>query len=104
MTYKQGDVILIPFPFSDLTGSKKRPALIINKPDVYKEPHLICMMITSVQRDTPKDISILQWKDTVLLKPSMARTNKIFTIDTSIVLKKLGQLKQDDFKPILSRF
>ncbi|WP_176222250.1 type II toxin-antitoxin system PemK/MazF family toxin [Tuberibacillus sp. Marseille-P3662] len=104
MTYKQGDMILIPFPFSDLTGNKKRPALILNKPDAYRQPHLICMMITSVQRNTPSDILISQWKEAGLLKPSMARVNKIFTIDAPMVREKLGHLKQDDFWLILSKF
>lgn len=104
MTYKQGDMILILFPFSDLTGNKKRPALIINRPDAYNETHLICMMITSVQRDTPSDLPIPHWKEAGLLKPSMVRINKIFTIDDHMVQRKLGRLKQPNLQPILSKF
>ncbi|QQK78971.1 type II toxin-antitoxin system PemK/MazF family toxin [Salicibibacter cibi] len=104
MTYKQGDIILIPFPFSDLTGNKKRPALILNKPNVNKQSLLICMMISSVHRHTSSDIPILEWNEAGLLKPSVVRVNKIFTIDGSMVLKRLGCLNQNDFKPILSKF
>lgn len=105
MTYNQRDIVLIPFPFSDLTGTKKRPALVLSKTDVQeKTNHVICMMITSVQSSTSLDVVIKDWKTAGLLKPSIARTNKVFTIDEFQVLKKLGTIKKEDFQSVLDLF
>lgn len=48
MAFKQGTVVLIPFPFSDLTGLKQRPALVMSSEESQQETRqVICMMITS---------------------------------------------------------
>ena len=105
MIYNQADLVLIPFPFSDLTGIKKRPALVLSKSDVQKETnHVICMMISSVKGSTPFDVNIENWEESGLLKPSIARANKVFTIDAPVVLKKMGVLNQEEFQNILDVF
>lgn len=105
MIYEQSDIVLIPFPFSDLKGVKKRPALVLSKSDVQKETnHVICMMITSVQPSTMFDVIIKNWRESGLLKPSIARTNKVFTIDAPVILKKMGTLDQEEFQNILDVF
>ena len=45
--YKQGDIILIPFPYTDLTGLKQRPAIIISGEKINKTEDRICCLITS---------------------------------------------------------
>lgn len=50
MAYKQGMVVLVPFPFSDLTGLKRRPTLVLSSEDSQRETkQIICMMITSAK-------------------------------------------------------
>lgn len=48
MIYKRGTIVLIPFPFSDLTGLKQRPALVVSSEESQRETRqIICMMVTS---------------------------------------------------------
>lgn len=56
MSYEPGDVLLIPFPFSDLSGTKKRPALVLAVSEDNQE--LICMMLTSVSRENVLDYPV----------------------------------------------
>ncbi|MEN6350109.1 MAG: type II toxin-antitoxin system PemK/MazF family toxin [Syntrophomonas sp.] len=97
-SYKRGDVILIPFPFSDLSGSKKRPALVLAAINDWRE--LVCMMLTSSLKGI-KEVPISHLDDAGLPKPTVARVHRLFTIDQSIVLKKLGSLHPEDLKNIM---
>lgn len=108
-TYDKWDIILVPFPFTDLSTSKKRPALIIS-PDVYNQnsPDLIIAFITSRISAEKKygDFLIKYWQDANLPKPSMIRM-KFATINKSIIVKKLGCLTKKDrknFKKLFFRF
>jgi len=47
--FEQGNVILIPFPYSDLTGSKKRPALIISNSNLKGEDKICCLITSNNQ-------------------------------------------------------
>jgi mRNA interferase MazF len=99
MKCKPGEIILIPFPFSDLSGAKKRPALILTAAKRWNE--LICVMLTS----SPKgynEVPLLQWKQSGLPKPTVARAHRLFTIDGHSVIRKLGKASEDDFNRVLS--
>ncbi len=97
MTYKKWDIILVRFPFTDLTTSKKRPALVIS-PDKYNTgPDILISFITS-KLDREKrigDYKIARWEESKLPKPSLIRM-KFATIDQTIVIKKLGRLSEFD--------
>ncbi|MBL7077160.1 MAG: type II toxin-antitoxin system PemK/MazF family toxin [Kiritimatiellae bacterium] len=87
------DIVLVPFPFTDLTTSKKRPALVVS-PDSYNSgPDVVIAFITS-RLNTPQrpgDHLITDWQASGLPKPSQLRM-KLATISRSIVIKKLGHL------------
>ncbi len=69
--YKSMDVILVPFPFSDLAYSKKRPALVLV--DIFDRDELICMMLTStLSIDSQVDIPIKAIDKAGLPKPTVA--------------------------------
>lgn len=99
--YKPGEVVLIPFPFSDLSGTKKRPALVLA--DVYDKQEIICMMLTSVQSRSGYEHSISCWKDAGLLKPTTARIHRIFTISDRMVYRNLGKLETEEYAVILKK-
>ncbi len=95
--YKRWDVVLVPFPYTDFTATKRRPALIIS-PDNYNfGPDLAIAFVTS-QMNSPSrigDYHLKQWQAAGLPKPSMVRM-KFVTVDKAIVIKKLGRLREED--------
>ena len=107
--YRKWDIILVPFPFTDLTAVKKRPALVVS-PDVYNRTgaDLVIAFITSSTNMNPRpgDHRIQFWKESGLPKASLLRM-KLATIDRDIVIKKLGRLhkaEQKDVCDVLSEF
>jgi mRNA interferase MazF len=97
-SYNFGDVILVPFPFTNQTTSKKRPAVIISS-DTYNREHpdLIVMAITSQSRQILMfgDVTITNWQEAGLLKPSIIKAI-VTTVEKTLVLRKLGQLQAYD--------
>ena len=104
--YRKWDIVLVPFPFTDLTAVKRRPALIIS-PDSYNRsgPDAVIVFITS-RKDLPSrpgDHRIRFWKESGLPKPSMLRM-KFATIDQTIIVKKLGSLFREDQRAVQAAF
>lgn len=74
--YEFGDVILVPFPFTDQTISKKRPAVVLSSAAYHRErPDIIIMAVTSQVMPTASfgEVIVSQWKDAGLLKPSVIK-------------------------------
>ncbi len=97
-SFNSGDIILVPFPFTDQSTSKKLPAVIISsKTYNAKRPDLIIMAVTSQIKPTSiiGEVIIQAWEDAGLLKPSAIKP-VITTIEKKLVLKKMGKLKNDD--------
>lgn len=100
--YRRGDVVLVPFPFTDLSGRKKRPALVVSSDaNNQAQDDLVLAQISSqVSSDVPADEHlIVGWQQAGLLHPSVVRP-KLFTIDSSLVLKALGRLPANDMAGI----
>jgi mRNA interferase MazF len=93
------DIILVPFPFADLSSTKQRPCLVLChiKPERLPE-HLIVSMITSQVEGLrfPYDLVINKWKESGLPKPSLLRLSKIVTIEKQLVRKKIGSMQKSD--------
>lgn len=100
-SYKQRDIVLVDFGFSEETGSKKRPALIISGEDYHQSRHeVIVMAITSnIKRALVGDTRIDEWKTAGLLYPSLV-AGIIRTIKYTMVVRKLGVLAQRDFQKV----
>ena len=101
------DVVLVPFPFSDLRSSKKRPCLILTmfEPKSLGK-HMIVSMITSnlAGISFPFDIVMKDWKGAGLPKPSLIRLSKIVTLDSTIVVKNLGRITGADQDSVAQNF
>lgn len=93
-TYNFGDIILVPFPFTDQSTSKKRPAVVISS-DAYNNdrPDIILTAVTSQMRHLGKtgEAEVKDWQEAGLLKPSLIKPI-LTTIEKTLVLKKLGSL------------
>lgn len=87
-----GSIVLLPFPFSDLSSQKKRPALVLTSPDSTGD--FIALAITS--RPTPFPAVAISNDDLLnghLPKPSWIRADKVFTFNESLVVAHVGTLK-----------
>ena len=96
----KGDRVVIPFPFSDLTGTKRRPVLVITN---LKGEDLILCQITSKRVKDEYAITITEedFEEGGLKQESNVRPNKIFTADVSIILYKVGRLKREKVEKII---
>jgi mRNA interferase MazF len=103
--YNKNEIVLVPFPFTNFTTSKKRPALIISPNEYNSEDDLIIAFITSniFIQNKIGDYKIKDWKDANLPSPSLIRM-KFATIHKSIVIKKLGKLTDRDSRDFWSVF
>ena len=107
-TYEKWDVVLVPFPFTDLKSTQKRPALIISPNEYNQKLDVVIVFITSKLDLEYRlgDYLIQEWQKANLPKPSMIRM-KFATVDKSIIVKKLGRLSEKDrneFKKLLVDF
>ena len=100
--YDQRDIILIPFPYSDLTGFKKRPALILSNSILNKTDDRICCLITSQKTKEGVIIDNKSIEEGNLPFKSWAKPHRIFTIDKKIILKKICKINAKLHKEILS--
>lgn len=96
--YEFGDVVLVPFPFTDQTTSKKRPAVVISS-NAYqgKRSDLILIAVTSQANPATSfgEMTITEWQAAGLIKPSIIKP-VLTTIDRTLAIKKLGQLQNLD--------
>ena len=94
MPYSQRDIVLVDFPFTDLVGSKLRPALIISTTLVNHSGDFICIQITSKEFDDGMFVPIQDDFLTTPLKLKRGiRMNKVFTVNKTRVIKKISTLK-----------
>jgi mRNA interferase MazF len=97
-TWHRGDVVLVPVGFTDRSGAKRRPAVIIssdrynaNSPDV-----MIASITGNLQAIRhPGDHLLYHWQAAGLLRPSLVQV-KIATVETSVVERRLGRLANED--------
>jgi mRNA interferase MazF len=96
--YSFGDAVLVPFPFADQTGSKKRPAVVVSSAAYHRgRPDLILMAVISQVRPPGRigEIQVSGWKEAGLLKPSVLKP-VLFTLDRALVIRQLGRLEEAD--------
>lgn len=103
-TYNFGDVLLVPFPFTDQTTTKKRPTIVISS-DRYNQSKLdILLIAVTSQVKTPLqfgEILIAKWSNAGLLKPSVIKPI-ITSLEKQLVIKKLGKLEAIDIHALQS--
>ena len=91
MTYEVGDILLIKFPFTDLSNAKKRPVLVIQNENSMGD--FVCFQITS--KDTQSCLTLIKDNDLSagkLTLTSYVKYDKCFTLNSSIVDKKIARV------------
>jgi len=94
---KKGDIVLIPFPFTDLSGSKKRPALTLISGDLDLT---VSFISTQLHWEEPTDLILQPNSSNGLKKRSLVRIGKIATIEKDLVIGKLGHIRDDKVKEL----
>jgi mRNA interferase MazF len=97
-TFAFGQIVLVPFPFTSHTASKKRPAVIVsNAAYNAARPDVVVMAITSQLRATAGfgEVFVRDWNAAGLLKPSAIKP--VFaTLEQALILRTLGTLGPDE--------
>jgi mRNA interferase MazF len=98
MPFEFGDVVLVPFLFTNQSASKQRPAVIIsNLAYNLARPDSVLMAITSQLRASPLpgDVLLRDWQGAGLLKPSVVKP--VFaTLEQAMIIRRLGVLAAVD--------
>ena len=91
--FAKGTVVLVPYPFSDLSSSKLRPALVVA--EVSNGDHVLCQITTKPYGD--KQLVLIDPKtnsNSGLRLLSYARTEKLFSGHESIIVDRIGELER----------
>ena len=100
---KRGDIVLVPFPFTDLSSSKRRPALVIS-PDTFNDQMQDVVVAAITSQLTNEHAVTVEQSDCVdgmLPKTSVVKLAKVFTIHSTLVIRKLCALREEKLAVIL---
>jgi mRNA interferase MazF len=92
--YRRGDIVLVSFPFTDLSSSKRRPALVVS-PDSFNQAmqDVVLAAITSQGVEGPTlTIEPGDCTDGILPRKSIVKPAKLFTMHTTLILKRICTL------------
>lgn len=98
MKFRQGDIILLPYPYTDLSRTKQRPAVIISKDAINKQNYIVAKITSVIRGDAfsfpiaPTDI------DRELKFESEVRTNELFTVSHSLIIKKFASFDKESLR------
>ncbi len=104
--YPPGSVVLVPFPFTDLSGRKRRPALVVS-PEGFHDEDLILCAITSRLPERPSEYEAsLEANDMVeekLPKKSVVKAGKLFTMHQDLIAGSFGTVKERKLQEVLGK-
>jgi mRNA interferase MazF len=96
--YDRGEIVLVDLPFSDLSGVKRRPAVVVSAP--HPSIDLFLLPITSqIEHLQPGEFVIQNWQEAGRLFPSALKRG-LFTLDAACVFRRLGRLSQLDLQKL----
>jgi len=93
----KGDVVVLPFPFSDLTATKKRPSLVVA---VLQGNDVILSLITSQEDEGLIALKQTDFQHGKLPLDSFIKPARLFTADTAIISYKIGHIKEKTIKKV----
>jgi mRNA interferase MazF len=100
--FVKGDVVVVPFPFSDLSANKKRPALVVAT--LTGDDIILCQITSKATTDSYAiPLSIADFKTGSLHQDSNIRPNRLFTADSNIVLYRAGELTPSKIKEVVAK-
>lgn len=101
--FERGDLLIVPFPFSDLSTTKRRPVLALTGPDSYGD--FIALPVTSrPQREHGLPLIDSDLVTGRLPAPSWIRTDRIVTLNSTLVTKQVGRVADRVVAAAVERF
>lgn len=100
---EQGEIVFVPFPFSDLSGTKKRPVLILSKTEYNQVTEdVITAGITSNIRKISGSLMIdnSNFEEGSIPVASMIRADRLFTMHQNLIIRKIGKLDKITFQKV----
>ena len=98
--FVKGDVVVIPFPFSDLSQSKRRPALVLAS--LEGEDVILCQITSKSIRDNyAVSLDDTDFESGGLKQMSNIRPNRLFTADTHIILYRIGNIRKEKLNQVV---
>jgi mRNA interferase MazF len=100
--FVKGDVVVIPFPFSDLSQSKRRPALVVAT--IEGNDSILCQITSKSVKDFYGIlIDKTDFKSGSLHQAGNIRPNRLFTADNSIILYKVGSITKEKLDQVINK-
>ena len=100
--FVRGDVVVVPFPFSDLTQIKRRPALVLK--DLPEEDLILCQITSQTVRNAAALlIDLTDFQHGSLNKLSNIRPDRLFTANQGLILYEAGSLKAEKMTEVLTK-
>lgn len=98
--FVKGDIVVVPFPFSDLTQAKRRPALVLA--GLEGDDRILCQITSQHVRDRHAiELDDFDFEEGSLRQKSNIRPTRIFTCDIRIILYRVGLLKLDKVNVVI---
>ena len=100
--FVKGDVVVIPFPFSDLSQSKRRPALVLAP--LQGNDTILCQITSKNIKDNYAiSVDEADFESGSLKQAGNIRTNRLFTADTHIILYRIGIIKKNKLNQVINK-
>jgi mRNA interferase MazF len=102
--YRPGEVVVVPFPYSDRFAEKRRPALVVSSEKLARTGFIWLVMITSAEQvRLPDDVPIKELQRSGLTAPSLIRPVKIACAEPSRILRSIGRLDPKETSLVISK-
>ncbi len=105
--YKQGEILIVPFPFSDLSNIKQRPVIVLSKAEDNEiSEDIITCGLTSNLKNSAHSVLIdnINLEEGSIPKKSRIKVDKLFTINKNSIKKKVARLNKKTFEEVKKEF
>ncbi len=100
--FVKGEVVVVPFPFSDLSSTKRRPALVIAS--LTGDDVILCQITSkSISDDYTIPLLISDFSSGTITQDSNIRPNRLFTADSNIILYQAGKIKTEKLRQVVKK-
>ena len=100
--FVKGEIVVVPFPFADLSQSKRRPALVIAS--LTGDDVILCQITSKTIKDTyAVSLDDTDFAAGSLQQPGNIRPNRLFTADSHIILYSVGSLKAEKVTQVIEK-